>query len=192
MLRPPRRLSDTEIDELLALDVPARLATLDAAGYPHVTPLWFVWSGGAFYMTSISDRPHLRRIEVVRHEAAGRVDAPLHVDRCQIEIRVDLELNDDRSNAFLSARRHLVEVVDAVELVFDRLNDQALHLIRRGPGVVRLHDDHGKIGPRRVGTTAERQVCNESEHREGDKNHRGDDGAANRETGQPHNRRLLQ
>lgn len=63
MKRPPRRLSDREIEELLALDVPARLATLDTLGYPHLTPLWFMWSGGAFYMTSISDRPHLRRLE---------------------------------------------------------------------------------------------------------------------------------
>ena len=81
MLRPPRRMSDSEIDDLLALDVPARLATLDAAGYPHVTPLWFVWSDGAFYMTSIPDRPHLRRLRhdprvgvCVDHEAPERED----------------------------------------------------------------------------------------------------------------------
>jgi nitroimidazol reductase NimA-like FMN-containing flavoprotein (pyridoxamine 5'-phosphate oxidase superfamily) len=56
-------MSPAEIDELLALDVPARLATLDRHGFPHVTPLWFEWDGGAFYMTSIADRPHLRRLE---------------------------------------------------------------------------------------------------------------------------------
>ena len=27
-----------------------------------MTPLWFLWIDGAFYMTSIADRPHLRRI----------------------------------------------------------------------------------------------------------------------------------
>ncbi len=55
-----------EIEALLALDVPARLATLDRAGFPHVTPLWFIWADGAFHMTSIVDRPHLRRLAVDR------------------------------------------------------------------------------------------------------------------------------
>jgi nitroimidazol reductase NimA-like FMN-containing flavoprotein (pyridoxamine 5'-phosphate oxidase superfamily) len=61
--KPPRRLEPEEIEALLALDVPARLATLDGHGFPHVTPLWFVWAKGAFHMTSIVDRPHLRRLE---------------------------------------------------------------------------------------------------------------------------------
>ena len=63
MVRQPRPLDRAEIEALLALDVPARLATLDHDGFPHVTPLWFLWTDGAFYMTSVADRPHLRRIE---------------------------------------------------------------------------------------------------------------------------------
>jgi PPOX class probable F420-dependent enzyme len=62
MVKRPRPLDPQEMEELLALDVPARLATLDRDGFPHVTPLWFVWADGAFYMTSIADRPHLRRL----------------------------------------------------------------------------------------------------------------------------------
>jgi len=61
--RPPRPLSAEEIDALLTADVPARLATLDRQGFPHVTPLWFIWDGGAFYLTSFPDRPHVRRLE---------------------------------------------------------------------------------------------------------------------------------
>ncbi len=63
-------MSDPEIEALLALEVPARVATLDRDGFPHVTPLWFVWSGGAFYMTSLYDRPHLNRLR--RNSRAGR------------------------------------------------------------------------------------------------------------------------
>lgn len=63
MPRPPRALTRYEIDALLARDVPARLGTIDANGFPHVTPLWFIWEDGAFYMTSLTDRPHLRRLE---------------------------------------------------------------------------------------------------------------------------------
>jgi nitroimidazol reductase NimA-like FMN-containing flavoprotein (pyridoxamine 5'-phosphate oxidase superfamily) len=62
MVRRPRPLDPVEIEALLALDVPARLATLDRDGFPHVTPLWFLWSDGAFHMTSIADRPHLLRL----------------------------------------------------------------------------------------------------------------------------------
>ena len=58
----PRPLSDAEIDDLLALDVPGRLATLDKDGFPHVVPIWFVWDGHAFYMSSLPDRAHVKRL----------------------------------------------------------------------------------------------------------------------------------
>jgi nitroimidazol reductase NimA-like FMN-containing flavoprotein (pyridoxamine 5'-phosphate oxidase superfamily) len=62
MLKRPRRLDAREIEGVLALDVPAHLATVDRDGFPHITPLWFVWEDRAFYMTSIADRPHLKRL----------------------------------------------------------------------------------------------------------------------------------
>lgn len=63
MLKAPRRMTADEIDRLLSAAVPARLAAIDRDGFPHITPLWFIWADGAFYLTSISDRPHLRRLE---------------------------------------------------------------------------------------------------------------------------------
>lgn len=57
-----RSLQNAEIAELLDADVVARLATIDVDGYPHVTPIWFLWVAGAFYLTSYTDRPHLQRI----------------------------------------------------------------------------------------------------------------------------------
>jgi len=71
VLRPPRPLEFREIEALLASETPARLATLDADGFPHVTPLWFIWIDGAFFMTSISDRPHIERLS--RDARAGLV-----------------------------------------------------------------------------------------------------------------------
>ena len=62
MVKRPRRLDADEIETLLALDIPAHLATIDRNGFPHVTPLWFVWEDGAFFMTSFADRPHLSRL----------------------------------------------------------------------------------------------------------------------------------
>ena len=63
VISPPRPLTPDEIEALLAADVPGRLATLDRHGFPHVTPLWFIWADGAFHLTSLPDRAHVRRLE---------------------------------------------------------------------------------------------------------------------------------
>ena len=63
MINRPRPLEPAEIAALLRADVAARLASIDSHGFPHVTPLWFIWEDDAFYLTSYSDRPHLRRLE---------------------------------------------------------------------------------------------------------------------------------
>ena len=52
-----------EIEALLALDVPAHLATTDDQGLPIVIPIWFLWTGDEFVMTSVAHRPHVRRLE---------------------------------------------------------------------------------------------------------------------------------
>lgn len=76
-----RPLSDTETADLLASDTVARLATIDASGYPDVTPLWFLWADGAFHLASDAGRPHLTRIRanprvglVIDVEAGQRPD----------------------------------------------------------------------------------------------------------------------
>jgi hypothetical protein len=42
------RFEATEIAAVLALDIPAHLATIDPDGYPRITPIWFIWEDGAF------------------------------------------------------------------------------------------------------------------------------------------------
>jgi hypothetical protein len=69
MIHQPRRLSQEEIEALLARDLVASLASIDEDGFPHVTPIWFLWAEGAFWMTSFADRPHLRRL--TRNPRAG-------------------------------------------------------------------------------------------------------------------------
>jgi nitroimidazol reductase NimA-like FMN-containing flavoprotein (pyridoxamine 5'-phosphate oxidase superfamily) len=56
-------LSSSEIERLLRLDVPARLATIDRSGYPRITPIWFLWKDGAFYMTSFASKPHVKNLQ---------------------------------------------------------------------------------------------------------------------------------
>ena len=62
-MAPPRSLTARQLDALLALDIPGQLGTLDKEGYPQITPIWFVWEAGAFYMTSLPEKAHVRRLE---------------------------------------------------------------------------------------------------------------------------------
>jgi len=57
----PRELASAEIETLLHRDLVARFATIDRHGYPHVTPIWFLWLNNVFYLTSFSTRPHVTR-----------------------------------------------------------------------------------------------------------------------------------
>lgn len=57
-LRPQRRgrriaMSDREREAFLARERTCRVATIDASGAPHVSPLWFVWDGSALWLNSI-------------------------------------------------------------------------------------------------------------------------------------------
>ena len=58
----PRALTATETGELLASDGVAHLATVDRRGFPHVTPIWFLWDGDAFVLSCLPHRPHVRRL----------------------------------------------------------------------------------------------------------------------------------
>ncbi|WP_083444307.1 MULTISPECIES: pyridoxamine 5'-phosphate oxidase family protein [Gordonia] len=61
---------DNGIAELLNRDrdTLARLTTVDTDGYPHVTPIGFLWTSGRFHLTS---RPHLARIRANPRGRAG-------------------------------------------------------------------------------------------------------------------------
>jgi hypothetical protein len=57
-LKPQRRsrkiaMTPAEVDDFLAVQRTCRVATVGAAG-PHVSPLWFVWHGGFFWLTSLT------------------------------------------------------------------------------------------------------------------------------------------
>lgn len=62
--KPIARLSEGEVERLLGLDVPAHLGTIDRSGHPRITPIWFLWKDGAFYMTSFADKPHVRNLRL--------------------------------------------------------------------------------------------------------------------------------
>lgn len=47
------RLTSGELDELLGTERVLRAGTVSPDGSPHVVPLWFVWHGGAVWVTSL-------------------------------------------------------------------------------------------------------------------------------------------
>lgn len=43
------------IDEFLSAPLIARMATADAAGHPHVVPVWFGWEEGSLWISSFAN-----------------------------------------------------------------------------------------------------------------------------------------
>lgn len=96
----PRPLTDDETATLLASDTVARLATIDSSGYPHVTPLWFLWADNVFYLASDAGRPHLARLDaqprtglVIDTEAGERADGQR--PNQQVRVTGDASLSPD-------------------------------------------------------------------------------------------------
>jgi len=88
-MRAARRVALSDLDEnerarLLAADVSAALAFLDERGHPRIVPCWFLWEDGAFHVTSVADKFHVRCLRrdprasicvEVERVTAGRVRA---------------------------------------------------------------------------------------------------------------------
>lgn len=55
-------LADPRVDRFISKCMVVRVATLSTSGVPHLTPLWFVRSGGDFYMNTRSASPGARDI----------------------------------------------------------------------------------------------------------------------------------
>lgn len=46
-------MTPAEVDEFLATERTCRVATVDAEGQPHVSPLWFVWDGAVIWLCTL-------------------------------------------------------------------------------------------------------------------------------------------
>jgi PPOX class probable F420-dependent enzyme len=66
-------LSPQEVDDFLAAQRTARLATAGADGTPHVVPLWFVWLDGVLYVNTTSGNRSVRNLRG-NPRAAATVD----------------------------------------------------------------------------------------------------------------------
>ena len=55
-------LTPEEREEFLSRKLVARLATQREDGWPHVTPIWYVWEGGQFHLSLGNSRRHLANL----------------------------------------------------------------------------------------------------------------------------------
>jgi PPOX class probable F420-dependent enzyme len=97
---PENALSQAEIDEYLNRRILARMATQRADGYPHLTPIWFVWENGTFLHTLGAGRVHLAnlardpRMSLVIDEDY-RLAEGLAAGARSITVRGDAQLSQD-------------------------------------------------------------------------------------------------
>jgi nitroimidazol reductase NimA-like FMN-containing flavoprotein (pyridoxamine 5'-phosphate oxidase superfamily) len=67
-LGPSVAMSKGEIDRFLQQKLVARLTSIHPDGYPHTTPLWYVWDGEALWFllgAGTYPRQHIRNLRVL-------------------------------------------------------------------------------------------------------------------------------
>lgn len=75
------RLTPDELADLLASERTARVATVSPDGWPHVIPMWFVWSDGAVWVNSLV---RSRRTRDIEHGSAAAVCVDTGVEYAEL------------------------------------------------------------------------------------------------------------
>lgn len=102
-------MSQEEMDSFLRQKLVARLTSIRPDGYPHTTPLWYVWDGEAlWFILGAGERPrqHIRNLRRnpklcvmidrdVRPEQGGVFDAQGVLIRGTVELSTDDTLQEE-------------------------------------------------------------------------------------------------
>jgi PPOX class probable F420-dependent enzyme len=112
---PSVAMSGEEMDRFLQQKMVARLTSIRPDGYPHTTPLWYVWDGEALWFEmGAGERPrqHLRNLRRnpklcviidrdARPEHGGMFDAQGVLIRGTVELSTDETLQEEVSRKIL-------------------------------------------------------------------------------------------
>ena len=128
-------LSTTERDEFLTELRIGRLATQREDGWPHVTPIWYVWDGGRFVLTLGKSRLHLRNIA-----------RDPHVTLCVDEDPRTNDLSKSPRAVVCFGLGRLVEDEAGVREITSKVEDRYLPADVRGPELDELLWFEGRVG----------------------------------------------
>jgi PPOX class probable F420-dependent enzyme len=115
-------LTEAERDAFLRELRVGRLATNRADGWPHVTPIWYVWEGGRFVLSLGRSRRHLRNIA-----------ADPHVTLCVDEDPRVTDLTRSPRSVVCFGLAALVEDEEGVRAGTRKVEDRYLPAEARGP-----------------------------------------------------------
>lgn len=147
-----RRLSiamtPSEVDEFLTAARTAHLATSDARGRPHVTPIWFVWYGEAIWIHSLVNSQRWSDIQAHPDVAFVADDGRAYNELRGVEIT-----GTARSVGSVPRAPGPPAELEEVELLFARKNGgpngpTGHHVWLRIEPRVMVSWDHRKIPPR--------------------------------------------
>ena len=122
---PSVAMSDEEIDSFLNQKLISRFTSIRPDGYPHTTPLWYLWDGEAlWFVLGAGERPrqHIRNLRSnprlcviidrdVRPEQGGSFDAQGVTIRGVVELSTDEDLQEEVSRRIM--RRYFGDGGDA-------------------------------------------------------------------------------
>ena len=126
-----------------------------------------------------------RLLDVLRQGTADARHLGLHVLLRDGDVDTEVELQANDRHALERGRGDLLDSLNGVERLLDRLGDVAHHHLGRGSRIRRLRDDDG-VGD--VGILVDRQalVADDAEHDERHHHHGGEHGALDRDVGEDH------
>ena len=112
-----------------------RLATQRADGWPHLTPIWYVWDGDRFVLTLGKSRLHLRNIA-----------RDPHVTLCVDEDPRTSDLSKSPRAVVCFGLGRLVEDEAGVREITSKVEDRYLPADVRGPELDEMLWFEGRVG----------------------------------------------
>jgi PPOX class probable F420-dependent enzyme len=109
----------------------ARLGVIDADGYPHTVPLWFLLDGDDILITSFRDT---RKVDHLRRNP--RASLVVGGDALQWEgymIKGEVTIEDDPGHAFMRRITHVYEPHDEAEAHLAEWTQQPAVMLRLKP-----------------------------------------------------------
>ena len=128
-------LTDAERDAFLSDLRIGRLATMREDGWPHVTPIWYVYEEGRFLLTLGKSRRHLRNIA-----------RDPHLTLCVDEDPRTTDLTKAPCAVVCFGLGRLVEDEEEVRAITAKVEDRYLPADVRGPELDELIWFEGRVG----------------------------------------------